>query len=94
MDKVKGTSCIICEFTKDSKAEEVKPEELNKNGGIITTDKKELARQKSADVITMPGAKHPIAKKWCNNKGVDQYVTECMCCDLWDAPGVLTTEKE
>lgn len=87
---IEGTSCSSCNFTKDTKCEPVKKSELNKFGGIHSTDTEDLKRAKSADVITMPGAVFPEKKCWCKNPKIIQWVTERMCCNFWDAPGIKT----
>lgn len=84
-----GTSCINCDFIKGEKHEKVTRDELNKNGGIDSTTKSDLAHAKKADLITMPGHKYPSEKVWCNNENVQQWVTERMCCNFWNAPGII-----
>jgi hypothetical protein len=86
---VKGTTCANCKFTKDQPTEEVSKEDLNKYGGITPTDETDVKHALDADVITMPGAKFPKQKIWCSNRMVDQWVTERMCCNLWEHPGLI-----
>ena len=85
---IEGTSCVNCDFTKHQKTEKVTEDDLNKFGGIDPTSKQDIAGAKKADLITMPGAKFPTIKLWCKQPAVDQWVTERMCCNFWNAPGI------
>ena len=86
---VVGTTCASCKFTKDQPTETIEKEDLNKYGGITPTEKVDIKNAFAADVITMPGAKFPKQKHWCSNRMVDQWVTERMCCNLWEHPGLI-----
>ena len=88
-DLVIGTMCSNCKFTKNQASEDVSEEDLNKYGGIIPTEKDQVKRAFDADVITMPGKKFPKKKYWCKNTLVEQWVTERMCCNLWEHSGLL-----
>lgn len=93
-DIVEGTTCANCAFTKDQKTQDVSRSDLNSQGGTVPSTDKELADQKRADVITMPGTKYPAKKLWCSNSEVNQWVTERMCCNLWEAPGIIFSCNE
>ena len=86
---VVGTTCANCKFTKDQVYAKVDKKDLNKFGGITPTSSTDIKNAKAADVITMPGAKFPTKKYMCNNPKVIQWVTERMCCNLWEHPGLI-----
>ena len=89
-----GTTCMSCDFTKNQPAVKVSEDELNKNGGMLSTNKDDLAGAKKADLITMPGEKSASIKKMCQHPEVKQWVTVRQCCNFWNAPGILTQYKE
>jgi hypothetical protein len=84
-----GTTCANCLFTKDQMSTKVIKGDLNKFGGITPTTESDIKNAKAADVITMPGEKFPTKKHMCSNPLVAQWVTERMCCNLWDHPGII-----
>ena len=86
---VVGTTCSNCSYTKGQVSAPVKKEDLNKFGGIDAVSPTDKKNAKAADIITMPGAKFPTKKYMCNNPKVMQWVTERMCCNLWDHPGII-----
>lgn len=82
---------------KDDKGEELK-KTLEKSGDAVEhIQKEELERAKETDLITLPESVKgtncgnckfmDVDKNWCDNKKVNQKVTDRMCCALWDAPG-------
>lgn len=92
---VTGTNCGNCKFTKGTEKVSVDKDELNAQGGLIISDKKELSDAKNGDLITLPGkGTKPKKKIWCKNKGINQFVTDRMCCAYWDAPGVVRDFKK
>jgi hypothetical protein len=86
---VVGTTCTNCTFTKDQPTTKVIAGDLNAQGGITPQTPSDKKNAKAADVITMPGKKLPTKKYMCNNPLVMQWVTERMCCNLWDHPGLI-----
>lgn len=92
-DIVVGTTCANCKFTKGQISAPVTKDDLNKFGGITPASETDMKNAKDADVITMPGAKFPKEKHMCSNPHVMQWVTERMCCNLWDHPGVIRNFK-
>jgi hypothetical protein len=88
-DVVIGTTCANCNFTKDQVSSKVTKADLNKFGGITPITPTDKKNAKAADVITMPGEKFPTKKYMCNNEHVMQWVTERMCCNLWEHPGLI-----
>jgi len=88
-DVVVGTTCANCIYTKDQPSAKVVAGDLNSNGGTIPVTPSDKKNAKLADVITMPGKKLPTKKYMCNNPYVIQWVTERMCCNLWDHPGLI-----
>jgi hypothetical protein len=86
---VAGTTCANCMYTKDQVSSKVVPGDLNKFGGIDAVTPSDKKNAKLADIITMPGKKLPTKKYMCNNPYVMQWVTERMCCNLWDHPGII-----
>lgn len=87
--KVTGTNCGNCIWTRGAESKPVKSSELNSHGGLHITDEQDLKKAKSSDLITLPGSGTAKTAEFCKNKKVNQWVTERMCCALWDAPGVL-----
>jgi hypothetical protein len=88
-DMIIGTTCANCVHTKDQVSAKVTRKDLNKFGGISPVSETDKKNAKAADVITMPGEKFPTEKHMCSNPDVMQWVTERMCCNLWDHPGII-----
>lgn len=87
---VTGTNCSNCKFSQNAKYEPVKKDELNEQGGMKITDKADLEKAKTGDLITLPGkGKTPTSKVMCKHKDISQWITERMCCAFWDAPGII-----
>lgn len=86
---MKGTNCGNCKFTKGSKSEDAKPDDLNKQGGTKPENDAQMKLAEKGDLITMPGKHSPKVKVWCKHTKIKQWVTEAMCCGYWDAPGTL-----
>ncbi len=85
MEKVSGTNCFNCLYVAKN-AEKVRQEDLNNQGGLDPKSNQDMQRAEKADLITLPGGSKSevAAKKFCNNKSVQMYVTERMCCAYWD----------
>jgi hypothetical protein len=86
---VVGTTCANCMYTQNQISANVDKQDLNKHGGTTPQTPTDLENAIAADVITMPGAKFPTKKHMCSNPRVMQWVTERMCCNLWDHEGVI-----
>jgi hypothetical protein len=86
---VMGTTCANCTYTKDQISAPIDKKDLNRFGGITPTTDTDKKNAKAADVVTMPGEKFPKEKHMCSNPYVMQWVTERMCCNLWDHPGII-----
>lgn len=86
---VVGTTCANCKYTKDQISVKITKADLNKFGGISPENDTDFKNANAADVITMPGAKFPTKKHMCSNPLVSQWVTERMCCNLWDHSGII-----
>lgn len=86
---ITGTTCANCIYTKDQVSTKVLSGDLNQFGGITATTQSDKKNARAADIITMPGKKLPTTKHMCNNPNVMQWVTERMCCNLWDHPGLI-----
>ena len=82
---IEGTNCGNCQFV--GKAESVEVKELNKQGGVDTTDNTELKLAEAADLLTLPGSKLVKEKHHCDHPKVNQYVTQRMCCAYWSNTG-------
>lgn len=92
-EAIRGTNCSTCKYGT-SKVKDVKPENLDAQGGTIPENEEQKKRAADADLITLPGKLIPKKKVWCGHKDVDQWVTEHMCCAFWDAPGTLRSYGE
>ena len=86
---VAGTTCANCMYTRDQISVKVDKIDLNKFGGTIPQTSADLKNAIAADVVTMPGIKFPSKKHMCSNPNVTQWVTERMCCNLWDHEGII-----
>lgn len=86
---VDGTNCFNCSYTQNSKAHEVDPSELDKQGGLQPQDAAGLKRAKKGDLVTLPGKATTQLKKMCGHKDIKMYVTERNCCAYWDNHGCL-----
>lgn len=86
---ITGTNCGNCKATTDTKTK--KASNLNKQGGTIPSNDKELELAKNGDLITMPGTEQATIMAWCKHPKINQWVTKRMCCAYWDAPGTLRT---
>lgn len=84
-DVVEGTNCGNCTFSKGAKAME--GQKLNEQGGTTPPDKDKMKLAKTADLVTLPGKAKPTIVMWCQNKKVDQAISDRMCCAYWDNPG-------
>lgn len=85
--KITGTNCLNCSYASYDK-EPVSKKELDQQGGLKITDKRDLQLAKESDLVTLPGKGTPTEKFFCSHPKVKQYVTERMCCMYWDAEGV------
>ncbi len=86
---ITGTNCSNCMYSLKSVAEKIPPGTLNKQGGTVPHNDEEMKNAKAGDLVTMPGDELPSAMKMCNHPKMAQYVTERMCCALWDSKGTL-----
>jgi len=84
---IEGTNCANCEYSQKSEAENIEKGDLNKQGGIDSKSKQDLALAEKADLITLPGKKEVDKKKHCNHPKVNQFVTQHMCCAYWNNTG-------
>jgi hypothetical protein len=93
---MKGTNCSNCQYIDADESVRIEDasKELNKQGGSIPADEKQMKMAKEGDLITMPGKAMPTHKVACVHPKIKQYVTERMCCAYWDAPGTLRAYGE
>jgi hypothetical protein len=92
-EKITGTNCANCSWANHNKHEQVKSQELNKQGGLKNFDKHYETMSKQVDLVTLPGKATVKEKFWCRAPQVDNWVTERMCCALWDGRGVKRQYK-
>lgn len=86
--KVQGTNCGNCIWRKGAETKLVGPDELNVQGGIVSTNSEDIKNAKISDLVTLPGKGTTKKSFFCKHKKVKQWVTERMCCIYWNAPGV------
>ena len=91
---VEGTNCLNCKFINCSKEQKIEESELNPNGGLKAPDDAYLKMSKEVDLVTLPGKDSKVDEKyWCDNEKVENWVTERMCCALWDGKGTRREYK-
>jgi hypothetical protein len=88
MTTITKLNCSNCKFVSP-KAEPIKSDELNSQGGIKEQSDEERSRARSVKLITLPGNMKVKEKHWCSESSVDQWVTEHMWCRRWEAPGTI-----
>ncbi len=88
-EKVVGTNCKNCVWWKEDTVKPVGKDELNENGGLKAPNDEYIAMSKEVDLISLPGKATVAEKAFCNNEKVNDWVTERMCCALWDAKGTV-----
>ena len=88
VSKVEGTNCGNCSWRKDAKTKQVKPSDLNRQGGLDPEHSADLANAKASDLVTLPGRGTAREAFFCEHENIKQWVTDRMCCIYWDAPGV------
>lgn len=88
VNKVEGTNCDNCIWKTDAETRKVQKEELNDQGGLISTNTDDLRNAKTSDLVTLPGRASVDSAFYCKHAKVKQWVTSRMCCIFWDAPGV------
>ncbi len=82
-------SCVNCMFMDNTKVEDIKPSDLNSQGGTISTSPKDLLNAEKSRLITLPGKQTITTQTWCNHPDVAQWVSKHMWCTKWEAPGTL-----
>jgi hypothetical protein len=88
-----GTNCYNCLYISKDETQ-VKPDELNSQGGLDPTNPSDMETAKKADLITLPGTKNGVnTKKFCQNDAVLMFVTSRMCCAYWDNEGAYRPWK-
>lgn len=85
---VKGTNCANCKFSSDAR-KKVNKDQLDPQGGLKMTDKKQLKTAADCDLVTLPGRATVTEEFMCTNPKIKLMVTERMCCAFWDANGIL-----
>jgi hypothetical protein len=88
-DIITRLNCSNCKSVSGSKVEPVDNDALNTQGGIKDSSVQEKSRARKIKLITLPGKMKVTEKHWCNNKEVDQWVTEHMWCRRWEATGTI-----
>lgn len=87
VEKVTGTNCKNCAFWREDLVRPVSKDEVNENGGLKAPSKEYLKMSKEVDLATLPGKATVAEKGFCDHKKVMEWVTERMCCALWDGEG-------
>jgi hypothetical protein len=91
--KINGTNCKNCMWWKEETCKPVGEEELNSQGGLKAPNDEYIKMSKEVDLVTLPGKATVKEKAFCDNENVNDWVTERMCCALWDAKGVKRDYK-
>lgn len=87
VEKVTGTNCKNCIFWREDLVRPVSKDEVNENGGLKAPSKEYLKMSKEVDLATLPGKATVTEKGFCDHDKVMEWVTERMCCALWDGEG-------
>jgi nicotinic acid mononucleotide adenylyltransferase len=87
VEKVTGTNCKNCVWWCEDDERKVGKDELNENGGIKPYSDNYKKMAKEVDLVTLPGKGTATIKTICEHKKVMDWVTERMCCALWDGEG-------
>lgn len=90
---IEGTNCKNCIWWKKDSEKPVGKDELNKYGGLKPPNKEYIAMSKRVDLVTLPGKDVVKEKGFCYHKDINDWVTERMCCALWDSKGVIRDYK-
>ena len=90
---IEGTNCKNCVWWKKDSEKPVGKDELNKYGGLKPPNKEYIAMSKRVDLVTLPGKDVVKEKGFCYHKDINDWVTERMCCALWDGKGVIRDYK-
>lgn len=90
---IEGTNCKNCVWWKKDSEKPVGKDELNKYGGLKPPNKEYIAMSKRVDLVTLPGKDTVKEKGFCYHKDINDWVTERMCCALWDGKGVIRDYK-
>lgn len=90
---IEGTNCKNCVWWKKDSEKPVGKDELNKYGGLKPPNKEYIAMSKRVDLVTLPGKDTVKVKGFCYHKDINDWVTERMCCALWDGKGVIRDYK-
>ena len=86
---VEGTNCRNCVFWREDLEKPVTKEELNPNGGLKAPNDEYIKMSKEVDLATLPGKATVKIKAFCDNDKVKDWVTERMCCSMWDSDRVI-----
>jgi hypothetical protein len=87
VQKVEGTNCKNCIFWRKDLTRPVSKDEVNENGGLKAPSDEYIKMSKEVDLVTLPGKGTVKEKAFCDNDHVMEWVTERMCCALWDGEG-------
>lgn len=91
--KIEGTNCKNCVWWCKDDVRPVGKDELNENGGIKPYNDSYAKMAKEVDLITLPGKGTATEKTICEHEKVMDWVTERMCCALWDGEGTKREYK-
>ena len=91
--KIEGTNCKNCVWWGKDDVRPVGKDELNENGGIKPYSKNYVKMSKEVDLVTLPGKATVSEKAICEHKKIMDWVTERMCCALWDGEGTKREYK-
>ena len=87
VEKVTGTNCKNCVWWCEDDERAVGKDELNENGGIKPYSANYKKMSKEVDLVTLPGKGTASIKTICEHEKIMDWVTERMCCALWDGEG-------
>jgi hypothetical protein len=90
---VEGTNCRNCVFWREDLEKPVTKGELNTNGGLKAPNEEYIKMSKEVDLGTLPGKASVKVKGFCDNDKVKDWVTERMCCALWDSDKMIRDYK-
>lgn len=91
--KIEGTNCKNCVWWCKDDVRPVGKDELNENGGIKPYNDSYAKMAKEVDLVTLPGKATATEKTICEHEKVMDWVTERMCCALWDGEGTKREYK-
>lgn len=91
--KIEGTNCKNCVWWCKDDVRPVGKDELNENGGIKPYNDSYAKMAKEVDLVTLPGKGTATEKTICEHEKVMDWVTERMCCALWDGEGTKREYK-